>query len=391
MPSPHAAAFVLDPRVTFLNHGAFGACPRAVLEHQTDLRLRMEANPVQFLARELTHRIDRAREAFASFVGAVPEDLVFVRSTTEAVNTVLSSLRLEPGDELLTTDHAYSACRRALERTAEKHRARVVVAQLPTLVGGPGDVVDAIADAASARTRAALVDHITSPTALVMPIDEIVTALAERGIDTIVDGAHAPGSVPVDLESLGAAYYAASLHKWLGAPKGAALLHVRRDRQKDLLPLAISHGPLPSSRRPALWEEFDWTGTTDPTPWLSAPFALQTLSNLLPGGISALMDRNRQLARRARDALCSALTIDPPAPDSMLASMLALPLEPDPSASEGEVDPLRGAILTRHAIEVGMSPWPSSPRRALRISCPIYVGDDDIERLIEAVRAELPA
>ena len=242
-------------------------------------------------------------------------------------------------------------------------------------------------------TRGELYDGtpITSPTALVMPIDEIVTALAERGIDTIVDGAHAPGSVPVDLESLGAAYYAASLHKWLGAPKGAALLHVRRDRQKDLLPLAISHGPLPSSRRPALWEEFDWTGTTDPTPWLSAPFALQTLSNLLPGGISALMDRNRQLARRARDALCSALTIDPPAPDSMLASMLALPLEPDPSASEGEVDPLRGAILTRHAIEVGMSPWPSSPRRALRISCPIYVGDDDIERLIEAVRAELPA
>lgn len=389
MPSPHAAAFVLDPRVTFLNHGAFGACPRAVLEHQTELRLRMEANPVQFLARELTLRIDRAREEIAAFVGARADDLVFVRNTTEAVNTVLSSLRLEPGDELLTTDHAYGACRRALERTAAQHRARVVVAQLPPKIGHPCDVVDVIASAATARTRVALVDHVTSPTGLVMPVADIVARLAEIGVHTIVDGAHAPGNVPVDVDGLGAAYYAASLHKWLGAPKGAAVLHVRRDRQKDLLPLAISHGPLPSSRRARLWDEFDWTGTADPTPWLCAPFALRTLSNLLPGGIPALMDRNRQLAIRTRDALCSALAIGRPAPDSMHSAMVALALPPDPSAIDGGADPLRSALLTRHAIEIGMSPWPSSARRALRISCPIYVDDDDIERLITAIRNEL--
>lgn len=144
MPSPQLAAFALDPEITFLNHGAFGACPRAVLELQTELRQRMEANPVQFLARELTPRIDRVREEIAAFVGARPEDLVFVRSTTEGVSTVLAALRLEPGDELLTTDHAYAACRRALQRIAAQHGARVVIAQLPSRIHHPSDVVDAI-------------------------------------------------------------------------------------------------------------------------------------------------------------------------------------------------------------------------------------------------------
>jgi len=197
-----AALWPLDPAVTFLNHGSYGACPREVLRHQAALRAEMEAEPVRFLGRDLDERLDAARAALAAFVGADADDLAFVANATGGVNAVLRSLRLSPGDELLTTDHCYQACRNTLDYVAERTGARVVVATIPFPVVSAQEIVDRVLAKATSRTRLALLDHITSPTALVLPIERLIDALAARGIETLVDGAHAPGMVPLDLRLL---------------------------------------------------------------------------------------------------------------------------------------------------------------------------------------------
>ncbi|MCA9661874.1 MAG: aminotransferase class V-fold PLP-dependent enzyme, partial [Myxococcales bacterium] len=209
------ARWTLDPAITFLNHGSFGACPRVVLDAQQALREELEREPVRFFVRELPGRLDAARERLAAFVGADPADLVFVRNATEAVNAIVRSLDLQPGDHILTTDHAYNACRNVLEYVAERRAARVNVATIPFPIASPAQATAAILAAVTPQTRLALIDHVTSPTGLVLPIAEIVAALAERGVDTLVDGAHGPGMIDLDLEAIGAAYYTGNLHKWV--------------------------------------------------------------------------------------------------------------------------------------------------------------------------------
>ena len=194
--------WLLDPEIRFLNHGSFGACPRAVLERQSELRARLEAEPVRFFVHELEDLLDEARSRVAEFVGARPEDLGFVRNATSGVNAVLRSLSLRPGDELLLTDHGYNACRNVAEFVAERAGARVVVASIPFPLASEDEVVDAVLAATTERTRVALLDHVTSPTGLVLPIATLVRALDERGVDTLVDGAHAPGMLALDLEAL---------------------------------------------------------------------------------------------------------------------------------------------------------------------------------------------
>ena len=256
----------LDPAVTYLNHGSFGACPSAVLATQSALRQEMEREPVDFLAVTFKARLDAARDALAAFLGADPADLAFVTNATAGVNAVLRSLAFGPGDELLTTSHAYAACRKTIDYVAARSGASVVVATLPYPLHDEQQVIEAVLACASPRTRLALLDHVTSPTALVLPIARLVAELRDRGVETLVDGAHAPGMVPLALTGLGAAYYSGNAHKWLCAPKGAAFLHVRRDRQAGLHPLVISHG-----YTQGFHAEFDWTGTCDPTAWLCIP------------------------------------------------------------------------------------------------------------------------
>jgi isopenicillin-N epimerase len=391
---PLRETFGLDPEVVFLNHGSFGACPRAVLAHQQALRERLEAEPVRFMIRELPPLLESARASVAAFVGADPQDLVFVPNATTGVNTVLRSVELAPGDELLVTDHAYGACRNALDAVAEARGARVVCARVPFPLTSPAQVRDAVLAAVGPRTRLALIDHVTSPTALVLPVAELVAALSERGVDTLVDGAHAPGVVPLDLSSLGAAYYVANGHKWLCAPKGAGFLHVRRDRQRGLRPLVISHGAgAPAGERSRMQQEFGWTGTDDPTAVLCLPVAIDLLGSLLAGGWPALRARNHELALAARDRLCDALGCAPPAPDAMLGAMASLPLPDGDGLSPVPpfgIDSLQESLWREHRIEVPVMSWPRAPRRVLRVSAQLYNEPEQYERLGRALGGLLP-
>lgn len=378
----------LDPDITFLNHGSFGACPTAVLTRQQLLREQMEREPVRFMVRELEPLLDDARAALARFVGASPQSLAFVRNATEGVNAVLRSLRFSPDDELLTTSHEYNASRNALEYAAARDGASVVVVAIPFAGTSPADVTERILRAVTPRTRFALVDHVTSPTALVFPVSEIVRELAARGVDTLVDGAHAPGMLPLDLEALGCAYFTGNCHKWICAPKGAALLYVREDRRAAIRPTSISHGANSArTDRSRFHLEFDWTGTFDPTPWLTVPFAIDYLGMILPGGWPALQQHNRNLVLAARDLLCAGLGIQAPVPDSMIGSMAAVPL-PDGKADSGPSlnDPLQDLLLERFGIEVPVIPWPASPRRLVRVSAQIYNSPHDYELLDTALQ-----
>jgi isopenicillin-N epimerase len=376
-PASDPAFWPLDRRVVFLNHGSFGSCPRPVLAQQRRIRARLEREPVQFFVRELERQCDEARHALALFLGAAADDLVFVPNATAGVNTVLRSLRFARGDELLVTDHEYNACRNALDFVAARARARVVVAPLPFPLRRADQVTEAVLGRVTPRTRLALLDHVTSQTGLLLPIAQLVQELDRRGVDTLVDGAHAPGMLPLRLTRLGAAYYTGNCHKWLCAPKGAAFLHVRRDRQPLIRPLVISHGAnSPRADRTRFLIEFGWTGTWDPSAFLCVPAALECVGALLPGGWPAVMRRNHALVIAGRDLLCAALGQPRPCPASMIGSLASVPLpdapHPAPPLSPLYADPLQEKLLREHRIEVPVIPWPAPPRRLLRVSAALY-------------------
>lgn len=375
----------LDPNITFLNHGSFGACPLDVLEHQHALRTQLERDPVRFFVEEYEPLLDAARQALAAFVGAAPADLAFVPNATTGVNTVLRSLSFDPGDELLTTSHEYNASRNALEFTAARTGAIVTVAELPFPITAPEQVIEAVEAAVTPRTRLLLIDHVTSQTGLILPLESLVQAMAARGIDVLVDGAHAPGMVPLDLPALGAAYYTGNCHKWLCAPKGAAFLYVRPDRHAQVRPLVISHGAnTHRDDRSHFHLEFDWVGTGDPTPYLCIPTAIQVMGHLLPKGWPDLMAHNHQLAIAARQILCDALDIEPPAPAEMLGAMATVPLPSgDPNALYRE--------LCDRRIQVPIIPWTAPTHRLLRISAQLYNTRAEFTYLAETVRSLLQA
>ncbi len=380
----------LDPAWLHLNHGSFGACPRAVLAAQSELRARLERDPVGFFIAELEPLWDEARRVLAEFVGAPANDIVFLPNATTAVSTVLRSLDFAPGDEILTTNHEYNACRNALDVVAARSGARVVTARIPFPVAGPAAIVDAVLARVTERTRLLLIDHVTSPTALVLPIEPIVRACAERGIDTLVDGAHGPGMLALSLQALGCAYYTGNLHKWVCAPKGAAFLYVRPERQDRIRPLTISHGAnSPRRDRSRFLLEFDWLGTDDPSAQLCVPHAIRFVGGLLPGGWEAVRARNRALAIEARALLAEAWQLEPPCPEAMLGSMAALILEtarlPAPLAAAPYQDPLERELAERYRVRVPVIPWPDPPLRLVRISAQLYNDREQYARLAEAV------
>ena len=361
----------LDPAVHHLNHGSFGAVPVPVQEARQRWLDEWEKRPTGFIYDTMQAALDRARGDVAAFVGGSVGGMAFVRNASTGIASVVRSMesRLGPGDEILTTNHDYNAIRQTLAFTAERTGARLVVADVPYPLSDPGEVTEAVLGAAGARTRLAVVDHISSPTGLVLPIAEIVAAL-EPDVPVIVDGAHGPGQVPLDLEALGASWYAGNLHKWVCAPRGAAFLHTRSDRTAHTYPVVISHGwnaPDTANRYHSL---FDWLGTDDMTPWLAAPEALRVVGSLEPGGWPALMRRNRELALAARDLISDRLGMDQSAPDEMVGSMASFPMPALKGHAHG-MSPLTFDLLEA-GFEVPVVVWPEWPRQVLRISAHAY-------------------
>jgi isopenicillin-N epimerase len=366
-----ATEWALDDTVAFLNHGSFGACMKATLEVQRGWRDKLEAHPVRFLARDLEDLLDWTRSEIGAFIGADPDDMALMPNATAGVNTVLRSLRFERGDDILATDHAYNACLNAVRFVAAQSAAKVILARIPFPIESPDEAFDAIMAAVTPKTKLAMIDHVTSPTGLVLPIERIVEAMAEKGIDVLVDGAHAPGMVPVKVRDFMPAYYVGNAHKWLCAPKGSAFLCVRRDRQALVKPLSISHG-INDLRvdRSRFRLDFDWQGTIDPSAWLTTPASIDGLGEAIHGGWPALMASNRQLAMSARDTLAEALHTAVQAPNSMTGSMasLRLPGGPYPRDEALRRMAMIESTLRSRRFEVPVMVWP----------CPWLVDSGDL-------------
>ncbi len=382
----------LDPDVIHLNHGSFGATPAPALEEQRRLRDAMESNPTRWFLEDYQHALDEARSKVAGFVGAESAALGFVNNATEGVNSVLRSLEayLKPGDEIVVTDHDYNACRNAAAVTAARTGARVVPAAIPFPLQSAREVTDSILGMVTDRTRLLMIDAVTSPTALVFPLDEIVRAL-EPEVQVMVDAAHAPGMIDFDLTTLGASYVTANCHKWMCAPKGSALLYVREDRRDRIYPAVISHGY--NGGWPAegghLHTQFDWTGTDDPTAWLATPAALDAMAGLHPEGWDGVRRTNQELCLTARDMLVDLLGIEAPAPDGMIGAIASVPLPRTPLEGGTIFNPLMATLRDRWDIEVMVMSWPDPSASLLRVSTQQYNTVEDIKRLVEAVATEL--
>ncbi len=368
--------WLLDPAIRFLNHGCFGATPKVVLEAQTALRRRIESRPVEVLERGRGPLLQEAKQAVGGFIGAAPEDLGFVTNATAGVNAVVRSLSLGPADEVVTTNHAYNAIRQTLRFVSEHNGPQVVEARIDLPIRSPQTAVEAVAAAVGPSTRLVVIDHITSPTAVRLPIARIIELCAERGVDVLVDGAHAPGMIELDVPSLNAAYYTGNLHKWVCAPKGAAFLWVRPDRQKHIHPNTISH-----FLHQGLAEEFSWQGTRDITAWLCAKDAIDFMANF---GWERVRQHNHELATWAQSRLCHLWEVEPATPldGSMLGSMATVPL-PEAAENLGPIEEVQARLYRDYRIEVPVIEFEG--RRWIRVSCQIYNTADQYQRLGEAV------
>ena len=374
--------WMLDETIDFLNHGSFGARLRAVHEAQIAWRKQMEARPIEFLDRRGPELLAQAKQAVGDFLGMRPEDFGFTSNATDGVNAVLRSLRFQPGDELLTTNHVYEAVRRAMRHLAERSGATMVEVDVPLPVHGPDQVVDAVEAALNDRTRLLVIDHITSPTSVIFPVQTIIERCAARGIDVLVDGAHAPGMIALDVERLGAAYYAGNLHKWVCAPLGAGFLWVREDQQSAIHPTILS-----LRLGDGFAAEFSWQGTRDVTAWLAAPDAIRAMDNLDgPGSWGRVRRHNHELAVWVQATLSEAWDVEPPTPrdGSMLGSMASVELPAAVRRRFETREALQAALLEDHGIEVFVIEW--GDRHLIRPCCQVYNTAEQYRRLAEAVR-----
>jgi len=327
------------------------------------------------------------------FLGAPAQDLVFVDNATTGISTVLSNLGLTAGDRILVTDHGYNACSNAARYFTKRASAEIDLINLPFPGSDANEFIERILGACTSRTRVLLIDHITSPTALIMPLEEIVPAVQQRGIQVLVDGAHAPGILPLRLAELGADYYTGNCHKWMCAPKGTAFLYVKPENQSNLHPLTISHGmnkPVGDSTRFRL--EFDWIGTRDLTGFLTLPALIGYMGGISNEGWAGIMARNRALALEARDLICQELGLESPCPVDMIGSLATVCLPVPKKATFTDyhvVDPLKEILRHNHGIEVSLSAWPSPAGRYLRVSAQLYNSLVDYQQLTTALQVEL--
>ena len=375
--------FLLDPGLTFLNHGSFGACPREVLEAQWRWQLEMERNPVEFLGRRSAELLFRARAVLAAELTTRPDDLIFLPNATTGVNMVAQSLALSPGDEVLGTDLEYGACEAAWERMCAKHGAHYRRVTIP-LPFNREQVVERMMAAATPRTRLIFASHITSTTALILPVADLCAAARKRGILTLIDGAHAPGQIALSLDAIGADFYVGNCHKWLCAPKGAGFLHAAPPKQDCLDASVISWGYAGHAGghtgfeaylgRTPFEQRLQWQGTRDLSAWLAVPEAIAFLERHRWADVRT---RCHQLASQALTAITERHALRPIAQDDDWAQMVAIPV---PVA---DPERLRVALFREHRIEVPVTRH--AGQVFVRLSVQGYNTEEDVSRLVRAL------
>lgn len=379
-----ARQFLLREDVTFLNHGSFGACPRPVFETYQAFQLELESEPVEFLGRRLNDLMRIPREAVAAELGSDPNNIAAVVNATSGLNIVAQSLPLQPGDQILTTDHEYSALEKTWAYVCRKTGAEIVVVNVPMPLVSEQAFTDAILAGMTDRTRVLFLSHITSPTALVFPIERSIAEARRRGIWSVIDGAHTPGHIPLSLDALGADFYSGNCHKWMMSPKGSAFLHARPEVQGLLDPLVISHGWTRESKEPDALGAFgnspfidgiEVQGTRDPSAWLTVPAAIEYRRD---NDWTSIADHCRQLAQDTARRLGELTGLAPlSSPQFCAPQMVAMPI---PECDPAEIHKL---LFDRHRIEIPVFRW--QDHCIARLSVQGYNSRPQMDRLLGAL------
>jgi len=377
-------SFLLDPNVVFLNHGSYGATPKPVFEAYQNWQYRLERQPVLFLGREFNQLIHEARLALGQYLNADADDLAYIPNATHGVNIIAHSLQLQPGDEILTSDHEYGACDYTWEYVSNKTETKYIHQPIPLPVRSEEDIVEQFWKGVTPRTKVIYLSHITSSTALRLPVGEICRRARQAGILTIIDAAHSPGQIPADLQALGADFLFGNCHKWMLAPKGAAFLYVRRDVQNLVEPLVVSWGYQPTPEFTSGSRYLDllqWTGTRDPAAALAVPSAIQFMREQNWENVRL---KCHGLLRQAIERICDLTGMAPLYPlDSDLYSQMAIVPLPACNAVA-----LKSRLYDEYRIEVPVTQW--LDRQFLRISIQGYNDPADVEALLQALAVLLP-
>lgn len=371
--------FLLDPEVIFLNHGSFGACPKTVFEVYQNWQRELERQPVEFLSRRIADLLAEARTQLAAYLGVESDEVVYFSNPTTAINMIARSLDLHPGDEVLASDHEYGALDRTWRFICRQKGAKYIQRPIALPITSQADVVEALWQGVSEHTRVIFISHITSPTALVFPVEEICQRARTAGILTIVDGAHAPGQIQLDLNVIGADFYAGACHKWLCAPKGAGFLFARRSIQSRLAPLVVSWGYESEKPGPSQFIDYhEWQGTRDLSAFLSVPAAIefQALHDW-----RAVRRRCHALASQTRARINTLTDLPAICPDSPeWYGQMFVALLPAGVATEG----LKARLYEEYRIEVPLHRWNNQP--LIRVSFQVYNDTADTDALLMALR-----
>ncbi len=381
----------LNKEIVYLNHGSFGATPTAVLEKQLQYQKEMEAEAVEFYINKLPDLLSESKMALANFVGTDPNHIVFVQNTTTGVNTVLKNLEGKPGDEWLTTNHGYGACVHALKHYAEKQSCTVVTAVIEYPIISEDEMVAAIERSITPKTTIALIDYVTSASAVIFPVKKIIELLQSKGIKVIVDAAHCPGMIDFNIDALQPDFFIANCHKWICSPKGSAFLYVAPQHQHFVTPMVISHYNDSQVGEAAHWSnQFMWDGTHDYSAYLCVKDALEYMPTLHVDGWAGIKKNNRELAFAAATKIAEALKVQLPAPQALLGAIINIPMPngETPEKFFHHNQALKNKLFKRYNIEVPVFLFPKAPQQWLRISAQLYNSMEQYEYLIECLKEE---
>ncbi len=390
--NPLVQHWSLNKKIVYLNHGSFGATPTKVLEAQHQLQLENEAEAIEFYIDKLPDLLHTSKAALANFIGTSTNNIVFVQNTTTGVNTILNSLTPNEGEDWLTTNHAYGACVHAYKHFANKHNCRVITAHIDYPITSEDAILESIEKSITPKTTIALIDYITSASAIILPIKKIITLLHSKGIKVIIDAAHAPGMIDFNLDELQPDFFVANCHKWICSPKGSAFMYVAPQHQQLIHPLVISHYNDTNIDGADHWSnQFMWDGTHDYSAYICVKNALEYMPTLIQGGWEGIKKHSHELVWAAANKIASTLQVQLPAPEHMVGSICNIPM-PDGIAASRKFHSnvaLKDALFHKCQIEVPVFMFPAAPTQWLRISAQLYNSMEQYDYLLDCLKKEL--